>query len=247
MRLSTTSAMRLLHRAARVGAAVSARSYRHDPVLKRGMRDLPGQPPYAREMPWLPSTRRVVATLVLLSGAALLAACSSGGSGSSDQTTTSTTASSSASGSASSGKATTTTTGATSPTLVPQTATSTGFFSPSKNISCEIDNNFGSTMTTQALCLTFSPAQSAVLDTDNTVTTCSGQQCLSNAGDNTPTLHYGQSITLGPFTCASSTTGMRCALASGSGFFISSSGIRAVGSATITSTTTTTSATTTTG
>ncbi len=75
------------------------------------------------------------------------------------------------------------------------------------------------------------------LATDGTLTECSGANCLSNAGVNTPTLAYGQSITLGPFTCASSTAGMKCTLANGDGFLMSSSGITPVGDATVTSTT----------
>jgi hypothetical protein len=44
-------------------------------------------------------------------------------------------------------------------------------------------------------------------------------------------LAYGQSITLGPFTCASSTAGMKCTLAGGDGFVISSGAITALGNA----------------
>jgi hypothetical protein len=117
--------------------------------------------------------------------------------------------------------------------LAPQTPTTTEFLSPSKNISCEIDYNFGSGMITQTLCLTFMPPQSAVLKTDSSVTKCTGQQCLSNGALGTPTLGYGQTITLGPFTCASSTAGMACTLGNGNGFLISTSGITAVGGAII--------------
>ena len=92
---------------------------------------------------------------------------------------------------------TTSSTTQTSGTLVPQTATVTEFYSPSKNISCEIDNNFGSSATTSALCLTISPPKSVTLMTDSTLNECTGVNCLSNAGENTPTLAYGQSITLG--------------------------------------------------
>ena len=66
------------------------------------------------------------------------------------------------------------------------------------------------------------PPKSVTLATDSTLTECTGVNCLSNAGENTPTLAYGQSITLGPFTCASSTAGMKCTLANGDGFSISS-------------------------
>jgi hypothetical protein len=69
---------------------------------------------------------------------------------------------------------------------------------------------------------------------DGSLTECTGVNCLSNAGVNTPTLAYGQSITLGPFTCASSTAGIKCTVASGDGFLISSSVTTALGNATVT-------------
>ncbi len=143
------------------------------------------------------------------------------------------TPSSSSSSSTSTSSKTTTSSSATPATLVPQTATGTEFYSPSKNISCEIDYNFGTSSLTQTLCLTLSPPKSVVLKTDGSLTECSGQQCLSNAGENTPTLAYGSVITLGPFTCQSSAAGVKCTLTSGAGFVISSSAITPQGSATV--------------
>jgi len=131
----------------------------------------------------------------------------------------------------SSSASTTSSTAQTSGTLVPQTPTGTEFLSPSKNISCEIDYNFGPSAITSTLCLTMSPPKSVTLQTDSSLTECTGVNCLSNAGTNTPTLGYGQSITLGPFTCASSTAGVKCTLASGDGFLISSSAITVLGNA----------------
>ena len=54
----------------------------------------------------------------------------------------------------------------TSGTLVPQTSTGTEFFSPSKNISCEIDANFGPSAITSTLCLTIAPPKSVTLGPD---------------------------------------------------------------------------------
>jgi hypothetical protein len=51
---------------------------------------------------------------------------------------------------------------------------------------------------------------------------------------NTPVLAYGQTITLGPFTCASSTAGMKCTLANGDGFLVSSTTTMALGNAKVT-------------
>ena len=61
--------------------------------------------------------------------------------------------------------------------------------------------------------------------------------CLSNAGLYTPTLPYGTSITLGHFTCLSTTSGMKCTLANGNGFILARSGATPVGSVTVTKTT----------
>ena len=172
--------------------------------------------------------------LILPACALALAACSSSPSSSNSTTTTSsvaTTSTTSHSTTSISSPSTTSSTSQTSGTLVPQTATITEFYSPSKNISCEIDNNVGTSATTSALCLTISPPKSVTLKTDSTLTECTGVNCLSNAGTNTPTLAYGQSITLGPFTCASSTAGIKCTLASGDGFLISSAATTALGNA----------------
>jgi hypothetical protein len=129
----------------------------------------------------------------------------------------------------------------TSSTLVPQTAHTTEFYSPTKNISCELDSGDGPSALSAALCLTLTPARSATLTTDGTVALCTGAQCLSNAGVDTPTLPYGTSITLAPFTCLSTRAAMRCTLASGAGFAISISGVAALGTATLSTTTTTAS------
>jgi hypothetical protein len=183
-----------------------------------------------------PARRLLFASLA--GGLALvLAACSSNSSPpASTTTTTAPSTSTSTSGAAGTTTSTSSGTTVTSGTLVPQTATETEFYSPSQNISCEIDASPGSNPGTSTLCLTINPARSVVLHTDGTLTVCTGQDCLSNAGDNTPTLTYGHSITLGPFTCVSSKAGMKCTIASGAGFLIASSGITPQGSATITST-----------
>jgi hypothetical protein len=162
--------------------------------------------------------------------ALVLAACSSTGTPLATSTTTSTSTRSSSSGAAGS---TTSTSRGTSGTLTPQTATSSEFLSPSKNISCEIDSDFGPRSQSQVLCLTLNPARSVVLNTDASLSECNGQSCLSNAGENTPTLAYGQSITLGPFSCRSSTAGITCTLQSGAGFLLAASGVTPQGGATV--------------
>ena len=186
--------------------------------------------------------RRTVRLLILPACALALAACSSSPSGqsSTSTTTTSTTTTTTTTTTAptttptTSPASTTSSTSQTTGTLVPQSATGTEFLSPSKNISCEIDFNFGPSSLTSTLCLTVSPPRSVTLGTDSSLTECAGVNCLSNGALNTPTLAYGQSITLGPFTCASSTAGMKCTLATGDGFLIASSAITALGNAKVT-------------
>ena len=171
--------------------------------------------------------RRWSVRLLILPACALaLAACSSSPSSSNSSSTTTV-----SSVTTTTTHSTTSSTSRTPGTLVPQTPTGTEFLSPSKNISCEIDYNFGPSAITSTLCLTISPPKSVTLKTDSSLTECTGVDCLSNAGTNTPTLAYGHSITLGPFTCASSTAGIKCTLASGDGFLISSSAITALGNA----------------
>jgi hypothetical protein len=162
------------------------------------------------------------------------AACSS--TPSTTASSTSTTRPSGTTTSTAHGSTTTSTSGATTTTatLVPQTSTSTEFYAPSGNLGCEIDNRFGQGALTQVLCLTETPARSVTLGADSTLRQCTGEACLSNAGLNTPQLPYGTSITLGPFTCLSMTTGMKCALGNGNGFILARSGVTPLGSVTVT-------------
>ena len=103
-----------------------------------------------------------------------------------------------------------------------------GFYSPSHRIDCEI-NTGGRTGPDSVYCKTSDPAQSASMDDHGTVTTCAGVSCLGDAAENTPTLAYGQTVTLGPFQCLSRKTGMTCTASQGRGFVISTAGITTVG------------------
>lgn len=105
--------------------------------------------------------------------------------------------------------------------LVPmQTATGGEFLSPSGNISCEVSMTY-------AYCQTGSPARSVKMDTSGHYTTCTGENCLGNSGEGTPTLRYRTSTGVGAFRCTSEPTGITC-LAGGKGFLISSSGVSPV-------------------
>jgi hypothetical protein len=125
----------------------------------------------------------------------------------------------------------TTPTGATAttrptPTLPMQTATGGEFLSPTGNISCEIDDTSSNQ---SVLCQTLSPPQSVTMTASGALTKCTGPQCSSNPGEDTPTLAYGTATGVGPFRCLSATTGMTCTVTGGKGFQISASGISQLG------------------
>lgn len=110
--------------------------------------------------------------------------------------------------------------------LVPMQTSSGGEFrSPSGNISCEI--NYERSGTTNAYCQTGSPARSVTMNSTGSYKTCTGEQCLGDAGEGTPTLAYGKATGVGPFRCESATTGITCT-ANGKGFSISDAGITSV-------------------
>ncbi|OBI22995.1 hypothetical protein A5712_11880 [Mycobacterium sp. E2327] len=102
------------------------------------------------------------------------------------------------------------------------------FLSPSRNIGCEIDYQRGRDIPDEAYCQTTSPPQSVHMSTDGTYKSCTGESCLGNAGEGTPTLPYGQTAGLGPFSCRSEASGITCTV-TGRGFSISNGGITPVG------------------
>jgi hypothetical protein len=170
---------------------------------------------------------RPTATVVMALGLTVLALAACGSSSSSSTTTTAGSTSTSTSGAAAttSTAVSTSTTTTTAATVTPVPCPSAGsatvceFYSPTQNISCEIDP-------TTELCLTLQPPQAAHLAADGTYTTCTGATCLSNAGVGTQSLAYGTSTSNGTFTCVSRQTGMTCT-AAGKGYTISTSGIQA--------------------
>ena len=102
------------------------------------------------------------------------------------------------------------------------------FLSPSRNISCEIDYQ-RSGIPDETYCQSNSPPQSVHMSTDGAFKSCAGDSCLGNPGQGTPTLSYGQTAWLGPFSCLSEASGMTCKVTSGRGFTISNTGIARVG------------------
>ena len=155
--------------------------------------------------------------------ALLMAACGSTPSANAPTGSTSTTAAATTSSTSTSSTTTSTTAVSTTTVTVPlETPTGGEFYSPTKNISCEIDDT---TSLQQVYCQTMSPPQSVTMKVDGTLAKCAGQQCLGNPGENTPTLPYGSATGTGPFRCLSTPQGMTCTITSGKGFQIASGGI----------------------
>jgi hypothetical protein len=106
------------------------------------------------------------------------------------------------------------------------------FYSPSHNISCEIDYQRGAGMPDNTYCQITSPRsvqQSVHMDPTGAFTVCTGETCLGNPGLGQATLAYGQTAGIGPFSCLSEVRGVTCTIATGRGFTISSSGITPAG------------------
>lgn len=103
-----------------------------------------------------------------------------------------------------------------------------GFYSPSRNISCEI-NTGGRVGQDGVYCQTGSPPQSATMDNSGTFQSCSGVSCLGDAAPGIPMLAYGKTMALGQFKCLSEESGVTCTAAGGRGFTISRSGIATAG------------------
>jgi hypothetical protein len=107
--------------------------------------------------------------------------------------------------------------------------TGCAFLSPSGNISCEINYQTGNGPPDGSYCQTLSPPRSVHMNTDGTFQPCTGDSCLGNPSQDTPTLPYGQSAAKGPFNCRSEPAGVTCTVRSGRGFTISNLGITPVG------------------
>jgi hypothetical protein len=109
------------------------------------------------------------------------------------------------------------------------TQTWCSFLAPSRNLGCEMNYHRGSGIPDETYCQTDSPPQSVHMSTDGSFKPCTGETCLGNAGEGTPTLAYGQTAWAGPFSCRSEESGVTCKVTSGRGFTISTAGITSVG------------------
>jgi hypothetical protein len=81
------------------------------------------------------------------------------------------------------------------------------FFSPTKNLSCEMDYRPGARIT---FCQSLKLPHAATMNRLGGVHVCRGERCLGNPPENTSVLPYGRSVTVGPFRCTSLTSGVRC-------------------------------------
>ena len=117
----------------------------------------------------------------------------------------------------------------------PTSGTYARFYTPSRNIACEMSDNG----TAQAAigCIMQKPPALASLKVNGVATICQHQalKCTGNLGDDPSLpapreLAYGSSVTVGRFRCTSASTGVTCIVtATGKGFFISRQSVRPVG------------------
>src|SRR5215469_363694 len=105
--------------------------------------------------------------------------------------------------------------------MLPQGA----FFSPSRNISCEISD--GGAGQDKVSCEAGSSNLSVSMDASGNYTSCSllQMQCAGWNPEGIPTLAYGTETGVGPFLCESATSGITCTVTNGKGFQISRSGV----------------------
>jgi hypothetical protein len=94
------------------------------------------------------------------------------------------------------------------------------FYSPSRNISCQI-------LPDTLICGSVTPPQFVTMSTSGALTVCTGVTCAGDAGQYTAVLSYGDTTVSGPFKCLSATSGVTCTVA-GKGFEISHSGVTKV-------------------
>ena len=94
------------------------------------------------------------------------------------------------------------------------------FYSPSKNISCEVSS--GGERGAYAFCQTLQKPRSVTLSDQGTLKVCDGTKCLGDPPEDAFELGYGKSVEVGNFKCTSKQTGMRCSVSpSGNGFELS--------------------------
>jgi hypothetical protein len=108
--------------------------------------------------------------------------------------------------------------------------TSAAFYSPSHNISCEM-NDGRSHVGSFVYCQTWHRPQSVTMGLDGRLKICHrANRCLGDPGEHTPVLGYGKRVTLKHFRCQSGKTGVTCTvIKTGKGFRIDKAGVKRIG------------------
>ena len=112
--------------------------------------------------------------------------------------------------------------------------TSATFYSPSRNISCQmIDSRSG--VGAFVFCQSMNRPHTVRMGLDGRLKICrdaslATTHCLGNPGEHTPVLGYGRHITLTHLRCGSAQAGVTCTvIRTGKGFRIDRAGVRRVG------------------
>ena len=96
------------------------------------------------------------------------------------------------------------------------------FYSPSRNIGCELQAFRQAPEHSHAFCVTSEPPRCVTLKANGSMRVRRGKLCIGNPPENTFMLKYGRSVRGGPFRCTSRRDGMRCiVISTGHGFLIS--------------------------
>jgi uncharacterized protein DUF6636 len=116
----------------------------------------------------------------------------------------------------------------------PAARTSASFYSPSRNISCEI-NDGRQNVGTFVYCQSWKRPESVKMGLDGRLKICRDKStmsphCLGDPGEHTPVLGYGKQVALKRFRCRSQQAGVTCTvIATGKGFQISRTAVRRIG------------------
>lgn len=106
--------------------------------------------------------------------------------------------------------------------------TSAAFYSPSRNLSCEMADR--DARGSYVYCQSVKTPKNVRLSLDGRLKICRGTKCLGNPAENTQILRYGRKMTIGRFACSSQKAGVKCTvIRSGKGFLISRTGVRRIG------------------
>jgi hypothetical protein len=111
----------------------------------------------------------------------------------------------------------------------PAAKTSASFYSPSRNVACEMDDGVTG-LRAVVYCQSRAHSHSVQLSAAGAVKICRGSRCLGDPGEHTPVLAYGHQQTVGRFRCQSAPAGVTCTVrATGKGFRIDRTTVHRIG------------------